>query len=119
MATVLCSGAVHSAACTTDSAPCYTVAFADLDASIEADGYLGFTLTDTVEECICSCSGECTFVNAYHDNNAIGKNSTMLTCAFYDACHAAAEATNFGGQTGPDGSPGTISSSDGYCLQGC
>jgi hypothetical protein len=49
MATVLCSGAVHSAACTTSSAPCFTVAFADLDASIEADGYLGFTLTDTVE----------------------------------------------------------------------
>jgi hypothetical protein len=49
----------------------------------------------------------------------VPQNSTMLTCAFYDACHAAAEATNFGGQTGPDGNPGTISSSDGYCLQGC
>ncbi|KAJ6459820.1 hypothetical protein DFH09DRAFT_1012472 [Mycena vulgaris] len=119
MATVLCAGAIHSATCTTNSAPCYTVAFENLDASIVADDYLGFTLTDTVEECICSCSGECTFVNAYHDNNAIGKNSTMLTCAHYAACHIAAEATNSGGQTGSDGSLETVSSSDGYCLQGC
>ncbi|KAJ7027799.1 hypothetical protein C8F04DRAFT_1008079 [Mycena alexandri] len=119
MATVLCSGAVHSAACTTSPALCYTVAFENLDDSIVADDYLGFILTDTVEECICSCSGECTFVNAYHDNDAIEKNSTMLTCAYYAACHTAAEATNPGGQTGPDGGLGTVASSGGYCLEGC
>ncbi|KAJ6564698.1 hypothetical protein B0H19DRAFT_942182, partial [Mycena capillaripes] len=49
MATVLCSGAIHSVQCTTSSAPCYTAAFQNLDASIVADDYLGFILTDTVE----------------------------------------------------------------------
>jgi hypothetical protein len=49
MATVLCSGAIHSANCTTSPVPCYTVAFQNLDASIVADDYLGFILTDTVE----------------------------------------------------------------------
>ncbi|KAJ7752384.1 ice-binding protein [Mycena metata] len=50
MATVLCSGAVLSATCnTTSAAPCYTVAFENLDDSIVADDYLGFILTDTVE----------------------------------------------------------------------
>ncbi|KAJ7725748.1 hypothetical protein B0H14DRAFT_2410535 [Mycena olivaceomarginata] len=49
MATVLCSGAVHFAKCTTSPVPCYTVAFQNLDASIVAGDYLGFILTDTVE----------------------------------------------------------------------
>ncbi|KAJ7114106.1 hypothetical protein C8R44DRAFT_740948 [Mycena epipterygia] len=103
---------------TSPAAPCYSTAFQNLNASIVAEDFLGFTLTDTVEECICSCSGACTFVNSYHDNDS-AKNSTMLTCAFYAGCHTAAEATNSGEQTGPDGSLGTISSSDGYCLQAC
>ncbi|KAJ6572849.1 hypothetical protein DFH09DRAFT_1032714 [Mycena vulgaris] len=101
-------------------APCYTPAFENLDASIEANDFIGFILTDTVDECLTSCTGDCNFVNVYHDNDASNKDdSTMLTCAFYASCHTAAEATNSGGQSSSDGGVTTISSSAGYCLQGC
>ncbi|KAJ7100087.1 hypothetical protein B0H15DRAFT_507174 [Mycena belliarum] len=109
----------YSAKCTPTAAPCYTVAFEDLDASIHGDDYLSYILTDTVQECIdfCACRPGCVFANPYFDNNA--KNTTMLTCAFYAGCHTAADATNTGGQTEPDGSLSTISSSSGYCLAPC
>jgi len=112
--------ATHSAECSPTAVTCYTTAFENLDASIQADDYLSYILTDTAEECIdfCSChpSG-CTFANSYYDNNA--KNTTMLTCAYYASCHTAADATNFGGQREPDGSLSTISNSSGYCLVAC
>ncbi|KAJ7018704.1 hypothetical protein C8F04DRAFT_364793 [Mycena alexandri] len=110
----------YSAKCTPTAPPCYTVAFQNLNASIHGDDYLSYILTDTVEECIdfCSCRpGGCGFANPYYDNNA--KNTTMLTCAYYAGCHTAADATNFGGQSEPDGSVSTVSNSSGYCLVAC
>ncbi|KAJ7916050.1 hypothetical protein B0H13DRAFT_2451204 [Mycena leptocephala] len=109
-----------SAKCTPTAAPCFTTAFENLDASIHGDDYLSYILTDTVQECIdfCACRPDgCAFANPYFDNNA--KNTTMLTCAYYAGCHSAADATNTGGQTEPDGSLSTISSSSGYCLVAC
>ncbi|KAJ7447643.1 hypothetical protein FB451DRAFT_777139 [Mycena latifolia] len=109
----------YSAKCTPTAAPCYTTVFENLDASIHGDDYLSYILTDTVEECIdfCACRTGCAFANPYYDNNA--KNTTMLTCAFYAGCHTAADATNTGGQTQPDGSLSTVSSSSGFCLEQC
>ncbi|KAJ7131583.1 hypothetical protein C8R43DRAFT_1133795 [Mycena crocata] len=111
----------YSAKCTPTAAPCYSVAFENLDASIHGDDYLTFILTDTVDECIdfCACRVGCAFANPYYDNNASNKNTTMLTCAIYAGCHSAADATNTGGQTEPDGSLSTVSSSSGYCLKPC
>ncbi|KAJ6583207.1 hypothetical protein B0H10DRAFT_1890208 [Mycena sp. CBHHK59/15] len=111
--------ATYSAKCTPTAAPCYSVAFQNLNASIHGNDYLSYILTDTVAECIdfCACRVGCAFANPYYDNNA--KNTTMLTCAFYAGCHAAADATNTGGQTEPDGSLSSISSSSGYCLKAC
>ncbi|KAJ7491371.1 hypothetical protein B0H11DRAFT_2277873 [Mycena galericulata] len=107
-ATVLCAG---ETVCTPTT---YTVEFQNLNASIIGDDYLGYILTDTDQECIDFCftiPSVCAFVNPYHDNGE--KNTTMLTCAYYSGCHTAADATNFGGQTDPDGSIGTISNSSG------
>jgi len=111
----------YSAKCTPTAAPCYSTAFENLDASIHGDDYLSYILTDTVAECIdfCACRVGCQFANPYYDNNASPKNTTMLTCAFYAGCHTAADATNTGGQSEPDGSLSTISSSSGYCLEPC
>ncbi|KAJ6586330.1 hypothetical protein DFH09DRAFT_1359695 [Mycena vulgaris] len=109
----------YSAKCTPTAAPCYSVAFENLKASVHGDDYLSYILTDTVDECIsfCACRPGCAFANPYYDNNA--KNSTMLTCAFYAGCHTAADATNTGGQTQPDGSVSSVASSSGYCLKPC
>ncbi|KAJ7192532.1 hypothetical protein GGX14DRAFT_528385 [Mycena pura] len=109
-ATVLCSRGV---VVPPPTAPCYTVAFQNLNASINGNDYISFILTDTVEECIDFCSGlhgGCGFAN---------QNTTMLTCAYYAGCHTAADATNFGGQSEPDGSLGTVSNSSAYCLVAC
>ncbi|KAJ7778731.1 hypothetical protein DFH07DRAFT_765943 [Mycena maculata] len=112
-----------SAQCTPTAPPSFTVEFTNLNASIQADDYLSYILTDTVQECIdfcafcTTCPNGCAFVNPYFDNNA--KNTTMLTCAYYAGCHNASDATNFGGQSEPDGSLDTISNSSGYCLVAC
>ncbi|KAJ7248789.1 hypothetical protein C8J57DRAFT_716090 [Mycena rebaudengoi] len=105
--------------CTPTVAPCVTVEFAGLTASVEGHDFLTFTLTDTVQECIdlCLClPGGCAFVNPHLDST---KNTTKLTCAFYAQCHTTEDATNFGGQTQPDGSLSTVSSSSGICLDPC
>ncbi|KAJ7063739.1 hypothetical protein C8F01DRAFT_1251263 [Mycena amicta] len=110
----------YSAKCTPTAAPCFTTAFTNLNASIHGDDYLSYILTDTVQECIdfCACRPDgCGFANPYYDNNA--KDTTMLTCAYYAGCHTAADATNFGGQSEPDGSLSTVSNSSGYCLVAC
>ncbi|KAJ7169291.1 hypothetical protein C8R43DRAFT_876412 [Mycena crocata] len=41
--------ATHSAECTATVAPCYSVAFENLDGSIHGDDYLTYILTDTVD----------------------------------------------------------------------
>ncbi|KAJ7466567.1 hypothetical protein B0H11DRAFT_2307114 [Mycena galericulata] len=108
------------AQCTATAAPCYTVAFQNIDASVEASDYLSYVLTSTVQECLdaCACDNSgCTFANPYYDNNA--KDTTLLTCSFYATCHTAADAVNFGGQSEPDGGLSTISNSSGYCLVAC
>ncbi|KAJ7437986.1 hypothetical protein B0H11DRAFT_1935512 [Mycena galericulata] len=99
-ATVLCAG---ETVCTPTT---YTVEFQNLNASIIGDDYLGYILTDTDQECIDFCF-------------TIPSNTTMLTCAYYSGGHTAADATNFGGQTDPDGNIGTISNSSGYCIVAC
>jgi len=111
--------ATFSPQCTPTAAPCFTVEFQNLNASIQGDDFLTFTLADTDQECIdlCAClPGGCAFVNPHLDST---RNTTMLTCAFYAGCHTAADATNFGGQTQPDGSLSTVSSSSGFCLTPC
>ncbi|KAJ7721286.1 hypothetical protein B0H16DRAFT_1699686 [Mycena metata] len=103
---------------TASSTACATVAFQNLNASIHGDDFLTFTLTDTAEECIdfCACIPGCAFANPNFDN---GKNTTMLTCAVYSGCHTAADATNTGGQTLPNGTLTTIANSSGFCLIPC
>ncbi|KAJ7136641.1 fruit-body specific protein A, partial [Mycena epipterygia] len=98
------------------AAPCYSTAFENLDASIHGDDYLSYILTDTVAECIdfCACRVGCQFANRKSHKYSYA-NTTMLTCAFYAGCHTAADATNTGGQSEPDGSLSSISSSSGYC----
>ncbi|KAJ7136638.1 hypothetical protein C8R44DRAFT_360612 [Mycena epipterygia] len=122
-ATVSCSGGgpPPDSQCPPTAVPCSTVTFSNLNASIQADDYLTYTLTDNLDDCInfCACQASCGFVNFYFDNDAITKNSTMLTCALYAECHTAAEATNPGEQTGPDGNLGTITASSGHCLGAC
>ncbi|KAJ7701131.1 hypothetical protein B0H17DRAFT_905565, partial [Mycena rosella] len=94
--------------------PCYSVAFENLKASVHGDDYLSYILTDTVDECISFCAGHtgCAFANTYYDNNA---KNTKLTCAIYAGCHTTADAIKTGGQSKPDRSLSTISSSCGYC----
>ncbi|KAJ7835093.1 hypothetical protein B0H14DRAFT_3461577 [Mycena olivaceomarginata] len=82
--------------CTSTGTSCFTTAIENLNASIEAGDFLTFILTDTAE--------------ANFDN---AKNTTMLTCSIYAGCHTAAEAINTGGQTLPDGSLSTVTSSSG------
>ncbi|KAJ7249633.1 hypothetical protein C8J57DRAFT_1356326 [Mycena rebaudengoi] len=50
---------------TAASAACATVAFENLNASIQGGDFLTFTLTDTAEECIdfCACIPGCAFAN--------------------------------------------------------
>ncbi|KAJ7247134.1 hypothetical protein B0H12DRAFT_1186923 [Mycena haematopus] len=58
--------ATFSAACTPTAAPCFSVAFQNLNASIHGDDFLTFILTDTVEECIITCACDasvCGFAN--------------------------------------------------------
>ncbi|KAJ7491373.1 hypothetical protein B0H11DRAFT_1007915 [Mycena galericulata] len=108
------------AKCTATAAPCYTVAFQNINASVQASDYLSYVLTETVQECLdaCACDNSgCTFANPYYDNNA--KNTTLLTCSFFAGCHTASAADNFGGQSEPDGGLSTISNSSGYCLTAC
>ncbi|KAF7340545.1 Antifreeze protein [Mycena sanguinolenta] len=105
--------------CTPTATPCFSVAFQGLNASIQASDFLTFTLTDTPEECIdfCACvPGGCAFANSYFDND---KNTTMLTCAIYASCHTAADATNTGGQSLPNGGLSTVVNSTGFCLTSC
>ncbi|KAJ7164236.1 hypothetical protein C8R46DRAFT_1099037 [Mycena filopes] len=112
--------ATYSPQCTPTAPPCFTTAFENLNASIHADDYLSYILTDTVQECIdfCACRpAGCGFANPYYDNNA--KNTTMLTCAYYVGCHSAADATNTGGQSEPNGGLSAITNSSGYCLTPC
>ncbi|KAF7374022.1 Fruit-body specific protein a [Mycena sanguinolenta] len=135
MATISCPGAVvvpppptttFAPGCAATSTPtpsaaaCATVAFQNLNASIQGDDFLTFTLTETVEECLdfCAClpGGQCGFANPNFDN---AKNTTMLTCAVYAGCHTAADATNTGGQSLPGGGVSTVTNSSGFCLKGC
>ncbi|KAF7356035.1 DUF3494 domain-containing protein [Mycena venus] len=105
--------------CTPTGAPtCFTTAFKNLNASIQGDDFLTFTLTDTAEECIdlCACTEGCVFANPNFDN---AKNTTQLTCSLYAGCHTAADATNTGGQTLPDGSLSTVTNSSGFCMTPC
>lgn len=91
--------------------------FSGLTAAIQADDYMTFGLVDTVADCQTMCEGVdgCVFFNAYHDVN--GKDgSPLLTCSLYSGCHTAAEATNTGGQTQPDGSVDFITDSEGWCF---
>ncbi|KAJ7578989.1 hypothetical protein C8J56DRAFT_964525 [Mycena floridula] len=97
----------------------WTQVFSNLTGAIEADDFLTFGMTDDVEGCkqMCENVGPCFFINAYHDVN--GKDgSPLLTCSLYANCHTAAEATNLGGQSQPDGSIDFIRQSDGFCFTG-
>jgi len=105
--------------CPVPKPPCsgWHQTFSNLTGAIQGDGYLTFGLVDTVADCRTMCEGVdgCVFFNAYHDVN--GKDgSPLLTCSLYSECHTAAEATNTGGQTQPDGSVDFITNSDGWCL---
>ncbi|KAJ7643861.1 hypothetical protein FB45DRAFT_282800 [Roridomyces roridus] len=104
--------------CAPSSTTCFTTAFQNLNASIQAGDFMTFTLADTVDECVdfCACIDGCAFANFYFDND---KNTTQLTCAAYASCHTAAEATNFGGQSLPNGGFSAVSVSAGYCLTSC
>ena len=41
--------------------------------------------------------------------------SPLLTCALFQYCHDASDATNYGGQTQPDGKVDYIADSNGWC----
>ena len=56
----------------------------------------------------------CGFANSYYDVNS-KDGSIKLTCSLYKGCHSAADATNTGGQTQPDGSVSYIAESYGWC----
>ncbi|KIK52301.1 hypothetical protein GYMLUDRAFT_180291 [Collybiopsis luxurians FD-317 M1] len=93
----------------------YTVAFSGLNASIVAPDFLTFGLVDTDTDCqiMCDNVSGCFFVDSYRDVNGQG-GSTLLTCSLYAEHHDASQATNFGGQTQPDGSVDFIIDSNGY-----
>ncbi|KAJ3497137.1 hypothetical protein NMY22_g19731 [Coprinellus aureogranulatus] len=96
----------------------YTPTFQNLTGATQGDDYLTFGLVDTVADCkaMCNSVAGCGFVNTYHDVN--GKDgSTQLTCSLFRGCHTAADATNTGGQTQPDGSVNYIRESSGWCKQ--
>ncbi|KAJ3984080.1 hypothetical protein F5890DRAFT_93347 [Lentinula detonsa] len=95
--------------------PSYYMIFSGLKGAIEGSGYLTYGLVDTVSDCetMCNKVSTCIFINTYHDVN--GKNgSPLLTCSLYSELHTAADATNKGGQTQPDGSVDYITDSAGY-----
>ncbi|KAF9446538.1 hypothetical protein P691DRAFT_761546 [Macrolepiota fuliginosa MF-IS2] len=103
---------------TTPSTPSdgYTQTFSNLSGATQAGDYMTFGLVDTVADCkaMCNTVPGCGFVNTYHDVN--GKNgSPLLTCSLFRNCHTAADATNTGGQTQPNGSVNHIANSDGWC----
>ncbi|KAJ7589989.1 hypothetical protein C8J56DRAFT_936614 [Mycena floridula] len=122
-ATVLCSssGATPPTPPVCSPTPsgsfCSTTTFQDLDASVQGDDYLTFTFVDTIDECIgfCACLPGCGFANTYYEVSGTNTSSLQLTCAIYQGCHSAVDATNTGGQSQPDGSLSSIASSDGYC----
>ncbi|KAH7878832.1 uncharacterized protein C8R40DRAFT_1166815 [Lentinula edodes] len=106
-----------TATATTTPTPSYTAVFTDLDASIEGSGYITYGLVDTNSDCetFCNTVSNCIFLNSYYDVN--GKDeSPKLTCSLYSVVHTAAEATNKGGQTEPDGFMDYIANSSGYAL---
>ncbi|KAJ3867356.1 hypothetical protein EV359DRAFT_61561 [Lentinula novae-zelandiae] len=97
--------------------PSYTTVFSNLDASIEGSGYITYGLVDTNADCetFCNSVSNCIFFNSYYDVH--GKDESMkLTCSLYSVVHTAADATNKGGQTEPDGFMDYISNSAGYAL---
>ncbi|KAJ3878460.1 hypothetical protein F5051DRAFT_428181 [Lentinula edodes] len=106
-----------TATATATPTPSYTAVFTDLDASIEGSGYITYGLVDTNADCetFCNTVSNCIFLNSYYDVN--GKDeSPKLTCSLYSVVHTAAEATNKGGQTEPDGFMDYIANSSGYAL---
>ncbi|KAJ3813687.1 hypothetical protein F5876DRAFT_73629 [Lentinula aff. lateritia] len=97
--------------------PSYVTVFSGLDASIEGSGYITYGLVDTNADCeaFCNTVSNCIFLNSYYDVN--GKDgSPKLTCSLYSVVHTAADATNKGGQTEPNGFVDYISDSAGYAL---
>ncbi|KAJ3812463.1 hypothetical protein F5876DRAFT_63947 [Lentinula aff. lateritia] len=97
--------------------PSYTTEFSGLDGSIEGSGYITYGLVDTNTDCetFCNSVSNCIFFNSYYDVH--GKDeSPKLTCSLYSVTHTAADATNKGGQTQPDGFVDYISNSSGYAL---
>ncbi|KAJ3931232.1 MAG: hypothetical protein NXY57DRAFT_1039351 [Lentinula lateritia] len=101
----------------TTPTPTYVTVFSGLDASVQGSGYITYGLVDSVSDCetFCNTVSNCIFFNSYYDVN--GKDvSPKLTCSLYSVVHTAADATNTGGQTEPDGSVDYISDSSGYAL---
>lgn len=93
----------------------YKPVFTGLTGAISAPDYMTYGLVDTVADCetMCDNVSGCQFINTYHDVN--GKDgSPLLTCSLYTQFHTAADATNLGGQSQPDGSIDFITDSDGY-----
>ncbi|KAJ4479737.1 hypothetical protein C8J55DRAFT_560884 [Lentinula edodes] len=102
---------------TPSSTPTYTTVFSGLDASIEGSGYITYGLVDTNADCeaLCNSVSNCVFFNSYYDVHGKDENP-QLTCSLYSVVHTAADATNKGGQTEPDGFMDYISNSAGYSL---
>ncbi|KAJ7588182.1 hypothetical protein C8J56DRAFT_1004474 [Mycena floridula] len=88
------------------------------EAAIQADDYITYGLTETVDDCkaMCLSVSGCTFINTYHDVN--GKDgSPLLTCSLFSYSHSAADAINMGGQSQPDGSMDYITDSEGWYFK--
>ncbi|KAJ3898311.1 hypothetical protein F5879DRAFT_634151 [Lentinula edodes] len=97
--------------------PSYVTVFSGLNASVDGSGYITYGLVDDNADCetFCDTVSNCIFINSYYDVN--GKDeSPKLTCSLYSVVHTAADATNTGGQTEPDGFMDYISDSAGYAL---
>ncbi|KAJ7291460.1 hypothetical protein C8J57DRAFT_1458304 [Mycena rebaudengoi] len=115
----------YSAKCTPTAAPCYSTAFENLEASIHGDDYLTYILTDTVDAFALAglaARSQTPITTITPRSRRIFLhmlNTTMLTCAIYAGCHTAADATNTGGQTEPDGGVSAVTNSSGYCLKAC
>ncbi|KAJ4479736.1 hypothetical protein C8J55DRAFT_76502 [Lentinula edodes] len=101
---------------TSSSTPTYTTVFSGLDASVQGSGYITYGLVETNADCeaLCNSVSNCVFYNSYYDINK--DDSPKLTCSLYSEVHTAADATNTGGQTEPDGFVDYISDSAGYSL---
>ncbi|KAJ7588183.1 hypothetical protein C8J56DRAFT_1004475 [Mycena floridula] len=96
----------------------WTQVFYGLEAAIQADDYITYGLTETVDDCkaMCLSVSGCTFINTYHDVN--GKDgSPLLTCSLFSYSHSAADAINMGGQSQPDGSMDYITDSEGWYFK--